>query len=240
MSEEWGYSDYNSFNRFENLDNVEPLIIEHFIHSNTKHADLFWKILKYNDLYALNRPSVSEAERRELVSDDNGEQATKRLFFSPFTNDALEDQCSSVHVYLNGIKPEDHLRATIGITVQAIVHSKISVLAANGDPTLNPDKKDEASGVVTQYGANPNESDSQGFVVVPYKNRATVLMKCILAELNGLFLDGIGYLKITGNSNQGSTWNAYTAVFNGKAFTGYEIRFGILMSGFSDDANIGY
>lgn len=237
--EEWGYSDYNSFNRFENLDNVEPLIIEHLIKSNSKHADLFWKILKYNDLYALNQPSVSEAERRELVSDDNGEQATKRLFFSPFTNDALEDQCSSVHVYVNGIKPLDHIRATIGVTVQAIVHSKINVLAGNGDPTLNPDEKDDA-GNIAKYGANPNESDSQGSVVVPYKNRATVLMKCILAELNGLFLDGIGYLKISGNANQGATWSAYTEVFNGKAFTGYDIRFAIEMSGFSDTSYIGY
>lgn len=238
MEEEWGYSEYNSFNRFENLDNIEPLVIEHLVHSKTKHAELFWKILKYNDLYALNQPSVSEADRRELIDEDSGEQATKRLFFSPFTNDALETQCSSVHVYVDGIEPIDYTKAAIGLTVQAIVHSKINALAGNGDPVLNPNIIGE-NGVITQYGANPNESNSQGEVVVPYKSRATVLMKCILAELNGLYLDGIGYLHIREKTNQG-VGSTYTKVFNGKAFVGYDIKFVVTVSGISDNPGIGY
>ncbi len=238
MEEEWGYSEYNSFNRFENLDNIEPLIVEHLVHSNTKHGELFWKILKYNDLFALSQPNVGEAERRELLDENNGEQATKRLFFSPFTNDALEAQCSSVHVYVDGIEPIDYTKATIGVTVQVIVHSKINVLVGNGDPVLNPNIAGE-SGVISQYGANPNETNSQGEIVVPYKSRATVLMKCILAELNGLYLDGIGYLHIKEKKSQ-SVGSTYTKIFNGKAFTGYDIKFAVDISGFSDNSNIGY
>lgn len=239
MKIKWEYSTYNVFNRFENLDIIEPLIVERFVESHTKHGEIFWKILKYNDLYTLSQPNVTEAERRELISDNNGEQGTKRLFYSPFTNDALEEQCSSVHVYIDGVEPIDHTRATIGITVQAIVHSKIDSLAGDGDSFLNPDIIDEETKVVTQYGANPNESDEEGNIIIPYKSRATVLMKCILAELNGLYLDGIGYLNVR-SKDQENPWSVYTSRSNHKAFTGYDIRFTMDISGFSDDSNIGY
>ena len=155
----YGYSEFNDFNRFQNLDGIEAKIVEHLVHSQSKHADLFWKILKYNDLFALNQPTVTEAERWQLVNNDNGESTNKRVFFSPFVDDAWEVQCSSVYIFVDSIDPTDHLRATIGVTVETIVHSKISAIAGDGDPILNPQ-------------ANPNDSNEQGSIVVPFKNRA--------------------------------------------------------------------
>ena len=63
MVDPWDYSEYNEFNRFTNIDGIEAKIVEHLVNSTTKHADLFWKILKYNDLNALSQPSVTKAER---------------------------------------------------------------------------------------------------------------------------------------------------------------------------------
>lgn len=141
-------------------------------------------------MYALSQPDVTEAERWKLVCNDNGSQTNKRLFFAPFIDDAWQEQCSSVYIYVQDITPIDHLRANIGVTVETVTHSKICAIAGDGDKDLNPE-------------ANPNDSDAQGNIVVAFKNRATVLLKCVLAELNGLYLDGIGYLQFNAKEDLG-------------------------------------
>ena len=223
------YSEFNAVNRVQNLDGIEWKIIDHLIHSTTKHADLFWKILKYDsDIYALSKPSVSEQERRELVCTNNGNQTGKRLFLQPFVDDAWSEQCSSVYIYVERLSPIDQTRANIIVTVEAVVHAKISVVAGDGDQAINPK-------------ANPNDSDKpgeQGNIVVTMKNRATVLLKSIIAELNSLYLDGIGYFII--DKNLDSETGAKMSLWNRRSYYGYTIKFGTVMSGVSDDANIGF
>lgn len=116
------------------------------------------------------------------MSTNNGEPTTKRVFLQPFVDDAWSKQCSSIYVYVSGIYPNNLQLSTVDVTIECIVHSKISVLAGDGEQDLNPD-------------ANPNDSTDQGNIVVTSKNRATVLLKSLLAEFNGLYIDGIGFLE---------------------------------------------
>ena len=166
-------SEFNEFNRFQNLDGLEAKMVSHLVKSQTKFADIIWKLLKYNSLDALSQPTVSEAERWEMVCYDNGDPVSKRVFFSPFVDDAWQVQCSSLYIYVENVLPIDHLRSTVGITIETVTHSKISAINGDGDEFLYP-------------LANPNDSDGKDNVVVAFKNRATVLLKCILAEFNGL------------------------------------------------------
>ena len=70
------------------------------------------------------------------------------------------------------------------------------------------------------------------------KNRATVLLKSIIAELNGLFLDGIGYMIIDPTLDRDS--GAKLSLWNSRSYYGYSIKFAVKMSGFSDNADIGF
>lgn len=220
------YSEFNSVNRLQNIDGLEWKIVDHLIYSKTKHADNFWKILKNDsDIYALSKPSVEEKERRKLVCTNNGEPTTKRLFIQPFVDDAWSEQCSSVYVYVDEVRPMDQTRANVIVTVEAIVHAKTSVIAGDGDKATNPQ-------------ANPNDSNEQGNIVVTMKNRATVLLKSIVAELNGLFLDGIGYLYL--NQKTDTKSGAVLSLWNNRSYYGYSIKFVIAMSGVSDNADIGF
>ena len=217
------YSDFNEFNRLQNIDGLEWKIIDHLIQSKTKHADNIWKILAYDsDIYALSKDSIGEAERRKLVCTNNGEPTGKRLFLQPFVDDAWSEQCSSVYVYVDQIVPTDQTRANVIVTVEAIVHAKTSVIAGDGDKITNPD-------------ANPNDSDEQGNIVVTMKNRATVLLKSIVAELNGLFLDGIGYLIIDPNLDKKT--GAVLSLWNNRSYYGYIVKFATKMSGISSTAS---
>ena len=60
--ESWGYSKFNSLNRFENLDGLEAKIVNKLVNSTNKYADIFWKILKYDDLNALSQPSLDKKD----------------------------------------------------------------------------------------------------------------------------------------------------------------------------------
>lgn len=231
------YSDYTSYNRFENLDGIETKILEHLIYSESKHANNLWKLLKYNTLNALSLDDVTVRERLQLVNNDSGYPVDKRVFLSPFMDDAWEVQCSSVYIFTERIKPIDPMKAVIGITVETVTHSKISVISGDGDPDLNETKVDK-NGNITRFGANPNDTDNQGSIVVPVKNRETVLVKSLLAELNGLYLDGIGYLDFAPGEQVPS--EVRMPLFNNRSFYGHTIQFRVELSGVSGSGNYGF
>ena len=123
------------------------------------------------------------------------------------------------------IVPQDHLKAAIGVTIETVVHAKIAAVRGDGDPSLNKE-------------ANPNDSDSEGNIVVAFKNRATVLLKSILAELNGLYIDGIGYLQF--NTKLSLKSKTEMPLFNNRSYYGHATMFGMMLSGVSDSGNIGF
>ena len=217
-------SEFNEFNRFQNLDGIEAKMVSHLVKSHTKFADIIWKLLKYNSLDALSQPTVSEAERWKMVCYDNGDPVSKRVFFSPFVDDAWQVQCSSLYIYVENVLPIDHLRSTVGITIETVTHSKISAINGDGDEFLYP-------------LANPNDSDGKGNVVVAFKNRATVLLKCILAEFNGLYLDGAGYLQF--NMKMPIKCKATMPLYNRRSYYGHSIVFACNMNNDSSGEAMG-
>ena len=220
------YSDYNEMNRFENLDSIEDKILQHLLHHKTKHTKNIWKLLKYATLNALSEEEVSLSDCLSLINKDTGYPTDKRVFLSPFVDDAWAVECSSLYIFVDKIKPIDHTRAAIYVTVETVTHSKISVINGDGDSDLNPD-------------ANPNDSDINNEVIVDIKNRETVLVKSLLAELNGLYLDGIGYLQMNKLENDVSG-DVSMPLFNGRSYYGHRINFVVEMSGISESADWGY
>lgn len=229
MQQAWGYSPYNCFNRFENLDGIETKIIDHLVKSKTKHAEVFWKILKYDDLSALSQPSVSEQERWDLVCQDNGESTDKRVFLFPRDADVQVRQCSSVFIYVENITTIDHMRAAIGVTIDTAVYTKIGVISGDGDPDSSENPE----------WVNPNESDDQGSIVVPFKSRATTLLKSILAELNGIYVDGVGYMGLYDLTPQAPGRVDMPHNLKDKCH-GHRISFKVEVSGVSDNGDKGF
>ena len=234
---EYGMSPYkgqyseNACNRFENLEGIEGKILNHFLFSDTRHAQNLWKILKHNVPGALNQEDLKPAEKINLVfvNDEEGDFTEKRFFMQPFVDDAWSKQCSSVYVYVDEGHPSDYTRANVIVTVEVVVHSRIGLLEGN------PEDGDEAK-KSSQY--NPNDFNKQGDIVVAKKSRATVLLKSIIAELNGLYLDGIGYLFI--DPKLDSSTGFKLSLWNSRSFYGYTIKFAVKMGNVSDDPDDGF
>lgn len=228
----------NECNRFENLEGIEGKILNHLFYSKTTHAENIWKILKYDDRDPLSHDKVSLKDRNALIfkNDKEGGATTKRFFIQPFVDDAWSEQCSSVYVYVDEIHPTDYTRANVIVTVEVVVHSKISLIQGNDEDISDINDDEDEAKKSTQY--NPNDFDKQGHIVVAWKNRATVLLKSIIAELNGLYLDGIGYLFI--DPKLDSSTGAKLSLWNSRSFYGYTIKFAVKMGNVSDDPDKGF
>ena len=222
-------ANYLDANRFPNLDGIEAKIITHLIKSESHYAKDLWRLVKYTTPDALSRPELTSEEKRALVFDGTNGQpsATReaRVFMAPFVDDAWQEQCSSLYIYVSGVRPLDRLHAEVVVNIEVVVHSQISVVIGNGDPDLNPD-------------ANPNDSDKEGNIVVAVKNRATALVKDVVAELNGIYLDGVGYLFL--EPLKEAKGKVDSKLWNVRSFYGHTISMVMGISGVSDSPMTGF
>lgn len=203
-----------AFNRFVNLDSIEDRIINYLINSETKNAKRIWKLLKYGTIDALNQKDLTKKERSKLIYRGEDEQTDKRIFMQSYLDDAFTVQCSLLKIYVDSVVPINHLVANVNIGIDIMSHSKVQIVYNDAmDDIENPDLY--------------REVESQ----IVYKNRNTLLLKCILAELNGANIEGVGQLQF---NQKASVFNqSRSGIFDNKMYNGSKTIFVTAMSGVS-------
>ena len=202
------------FNRFINLDSIEDRIINYLIKSDSLYANRIWKILKYPTTDALLKENLTQQEKSELVDNDAEFQTKKRVFRYPFVEDAFTEQCSLIRFYVDSIIPIDHLKSIVNAGIDLVTHNKINNLYNDsGDEIEFPD------------AYNPTENE------IVMKSRKTVLLKNILAELNGANIEGVGELQF--NREKSAFSQAKLGLFNNRDYTGYKLIMACIQSGVS-------
>ena len=219
-----GFVTGSAFNRHTNLDNIEWSIIEYLVKSKSKYANYLWKILKYNTEDCLSKADLTEVQKRELIYKNNGDAAGYRIFMGPFVDDAYEEQCSLLHIYVYGLNPMNRMTSKVHVCFECIVHNKISNIFGDASE-YNPQ-------------TNPVELDSSGETITPYKSRATEMLKDVVAALNGQMVNGIGTLQF--NESLSPYDAAKASLWNAKSFFGYRIIMTTILSGVSECSDCGY
>lgn len=218
-------NDGNAYNRFVNLDGAEYRIFDFLAKSESKYADNLWKILAYDTEDCLLRPSLSYEERMNLLYVNNGNANIKRAFMSPYIDDSWVEQSSHLHIYVHSVIPKDHITSTVNIGIECIVHNKISNIISDAN--------------IFNDSSNPSElHNGDGSVIVKYKSRATVMLKSVLAALNGYFIAGVGTLQL--NYKVSGYDMAKMSLWNNRSFFGYEVVMSTLLSGVSTNEECGY
>lgn len=212
------------FNRYTNLDSVEWRIIKQLLDSSSKHAENIWKSLAYPTSNCLLQDNLSRTDKINLIYTGDGLSTAKRVFMMPYVDDAWEEQAARLDIFVSGITPKNHVISTVNVTFEILVHNKINNIIgdADGESSLT----------------NPTELDSNGDIIIPYKSRATLLLKSVLAEFNGTHVEGIGQLQH--NITMNSSSQTLRKVWNNRAYFGYEITLSTLLSGVSESGDIGY
>lgn len=215
----------NSFNRFVNLDSLEFRIIDFLAKSDNKYADNLFKVLKYNTEDCLLKPTLSYAERIGLLYTNNGETGEKRVFMNPFQDDSTEEQSAQLRIYVDSIVPQNHIISTVNIAIETIVHNKIANIYGEASE-FNP-------------RSNPSELDENKNPIIIYKSRESVLLKSVIAALNGVFVAGVGQLQFN-SQIKGSSSQSNMSLFNGKKFFGHKTIMSTMLSGNSSTPGDGY
>lgn len=216
--------DRNAYNRLVNLDNIEFRIVDFLAKSENKYAQNIFKILKYDTEDCLYQNNLSYEEKMALLYKNNGEASSERIYLSPYIDDAYILQSSHLHIYVYSVFPLNHLESTVNIGIETIVHNKIANIY--GDASLY------------SSNTNPSELGPDGQPIIIYKSRASELLKCVLASLNGYFVAGVGTLQFNSKLT-GSESKAKMSLWNGKKFFGHMTILSTILSGVSGTPDCG-
>lgn len=122
---------FNDYNRFTNITDFSMNIINYLIDNNEN----IWKLLKYPGNDALQQPNLTEDEKTNLIYDGSGigdnyleEEQNYRVFTKGMSSDAINVQCSQLHIFLDDLIPKDRIRGQANIAFQIISHTAILTL----------------------------------------------------------------------------------------------------------------
>ena len=218
------YDDDVEYNRYKNLDGIEDKIIYYLLSEQNKNewqlkaVHEIWRLLYYNNSGCLlndeQHPLPKFSKIAKMIDNNSLEQSDKRIFRAPFVEDSFTEECTQLRIYVDGISPSNHLLGTISIGVEIIIHNKLTNVINelyDGDENL----------------INPTE----GNPLVTYKNRAVVLLKNIIALLNGVDIAGVGKMMFSQENNR--FCQSKLGVWNNRNYYGYRSVFTCMMSGVS-------
>lgn len=212
------------YSRYENLDGIEDKIIYYLLSEDGKNewqlkaVHSIWRLLYYNDSNCLiedkEHPLPKFKEIIKLIDNNSVEQANKRIFRYPFVEDAFVEECTQIRIYPDAISPLNHLTGAVSIGVEVIIHNKISNVVNN---------------LYDQEGNLNNPTEE--YPMITYKNRAVVLLRNIIALLNGVDIAGVGKMMFSQENNR--FCQSKLGVWNNRNYYGYRTIFSCLMSGVS-------
>lgn len=202
------------FNRFDNLDSIEDRIINYLIESDSVYANRIWKVLKYSEVDALLQEDLTKEEKSKLVDNGAADQSEKRVFRYPYFEDAFVVKSSVLRIYIDSVVPENHLVSKVNIGFDLISNNKIN--------NLYNDENDNLEYPDTYRPISEN---------VMLKSRNSVLLKNLLAELNGKDIEGVGVLQF--NQDLSMFSQARLGFFNNQNYSGYKVLMACMQSGVS-------
>ena len=222
------YNSDSEFNRYTNLEGIEWRIINALVKSDSKYAKKLWRMLKYNTADCISDletcPELTNKEKYALIYRDNAEGSDKKVFMAPFLDDAWTEQSARLDVYVSDIDPTNHVIGNVGVTCEIVVHNKINNIYGDAEEG--------------NENTIPTELDDDGNMIIPSKSRATTMLKCLVAALNGLTVEGVGVLQLNSTINMRS--NARSYVWNNRSYFGFAVTFYTVMGQSSENPSFGW
>lgn len=88
-----------------------------------------WKLLKYNESDALDRPPLTKAEKASLIYDGVGKQNDYRVFRSPYVEDMVSDEQTQIRIFTTNYCPLNKTLGMIDVMFEFVTHNKIISLS---------------------------------------------------------------------------------------------------------------
>lgn len=147
-----------------------------------------------------------------LISNGQAGQDKKRVFRSPYMDDAWKEECSFLKVYVDSVIPMNAYLSQVNIGIDCVCHNKII--------NLTVPEKDESTFIAEVDGVK---------YYVETKSRISVMTKAVLSLLNGANIQGVGQMQF--NYENFMYNEARYALWNNRNFEGMKVVIGCQVGG---------
>jgi hypothetical protein len=115
----------DAYAKYKGFKNFSYNCIMHLI----ENSELVWKILKYNDPEAWDKPNLSREEKRNLIYKGDGEISNYRVFSDVGQNDVWDIEACLIRISPYSIFPDNRSIGTLYMSFEVFSHYKINHLS---------------------------------------------------------------------------------------------------------------
>ena len=120
-------NDKYAYAKYESMLNFSYKIIEYLL--LLPEAEIIWKLLKYNDVDAYDKPNLTQGEKAELIYKGQPDQTNYNVFFDYMMDDAEDQMRTLLRIYPAEVYPKNRTVGICTINIEVFAHSKINHLS---------------------------------------------------------------------------------------------------------------
>lgn len=124
------------FNSMSSLPFIPYRILEYL--ASKEEAEDIWKMLKYADYDALNKPNLSFDEKIRMIW-KNGNQEKFSVFLTPLVEDEITESKSILKIYDYYIQPKNQYFSVVTYSFDFLYGGNMSLIEYNGLPVSRGD-----------------------------------------------------------------------------------------------------
>lgn len=122
------------FNNFTNQPFIPYKIIEILVRDNSDSANDFFKLLKHSDIDCLDKPNLTQKEKKKLIWKGQDIENDYNIFLKPLIGASLDDADAQTQfrIYRNTTYPQSKTESIITIQTVFITNEKTCLVEKNG------------------------------------------------------------------------------------------------------------
>ena len=125
---------YQAYTSFKEVPQFPYKIIEVFLTSDEEMVEKFWKLLKYVDVDALEKPNLTYEEKIDMIWNGDSVEQKYNIFLKPLIGSSLDtaEAQTQLRLYRCTISPNTQLEAVIAFEADFITNEKTCLVYHDG------------------------------------------------------------------------------------------------------------
>lgn len=117
----------NAYATYKPMPHIGYKIMEYLM--TCPEAEIIWKLLKYTDADAWNKPDLTKAEKAKMIYDGKTKQDDCNVFLDFFMDEATNKEKSYLRIYPSSIYPTTRTYGICCVNMEVFIHSQINHLS---------------------------------------------------------------------------------------------------------------
>src|SRR5574344_850316 len=127
-------NNYQAYTSFKEVPQFPYKIIEVFLTSDEEMVEKFWKLLKYVDVDALEKPNLTYEEKIDMIWNGDSVEQKYNIFLKPLIGSSLDtaEAQTQLRLYRYTISPNTQLESVIAFEADFITNEKTCLVYQDG------------------------------------------------------------------------------------------------------------